>query len=50
MSIGSPVAVQPASGVSVPKPHMLMIQSAPATALSRSGGTEYASDSTKHTA
>ena len=40
MSIGSPVAVQPANGVSVPKPHMLMIQSAPATALSRSGGTE----------
>ena len=29
---------------------MLMIQSAPATALSRSGGTEYASDSTKQTA
>ena len=30
----------PAYGVSVPNPHMLISQSAPATALSRSGGTE----------
>ena len=36
-----PGAAQPASGVRVPNPNMLMIQSAPATALSRSGGTEY---------
>jgi len=44
------VAAQPAAGVSVPKPHMLMSQSAPATALSRSGGTEYASDRMKQIA
>ncbi len=37
------------AGVRVPKPHMLMSQSAPATALSRNGGTEYRIESVKHT-
>jgi len=36
----APVAAQPANGVSVPKPHMLITQSTPATALNRNGGTE----------
>ena len=49
-SSGTPVAAQPAYGVSVPKPNMLMIQSAPGTAFKRNGGTEYSTESPRQTA
>ena len=45
---GRPVVAQPASGVRVPNPIMLISQSTPGTAFSRNGGTEYRTERAKH--